>query len=138
LGVAELALAIAVILVGGRVLASATALLYVGFAAIAERLRGREVSCGCFGSASTRSSRWHVGANVACALVAAAAAIAGPPGAADAWARLPLAGVPHVVMVLTGSAVVLALLTVLPAAVDAARPRSRPVPVTFRMRGGSR
>lgn len=137
-GVVEVALAIGVIGIGGRVLASTTAALYVAFAAIAERLRGRQVSCGCFGSASARSSRWHVGVNLACALVAVAAAIAGPPGAADAWARLPLVGVPHVVMVLTGAASVLALLTVLPAAVDAARAPSRAVPVTFRMRGAPR
>ena len=138
LGLVELVLAAAVVVVGGRVLASATAALFVGFAAIAERLRGRNVSCGCFGSASARSSRWHVGVDLAGALVAAVAAVAGPPGAADAWGRLPMAGVPHVVMVLTGAAAVLALLTVLPAAIDAARAPSRPVPVTFRMRGAPR
>lgn len=139
LGIVEFALAIGVIVAGGRVLASTTAVLYLGFAAVAERLRGREVSCGCFGSASARSSRWHVGVDVACALVAASAAITGPPGALDAWDRLPLAGIAHVVMIVAGAAAVLALLTVLPAAGEAARaPSSRAVPVTFRLRGEPR
>lgn len=136
LGAAEVVLAAMVLVVGGRVLAAAIAVLYVAFAVIAWRLRGRDVSCGCFGSASTRSSWWHVGVDVACAVVAAVAAVAGPPSTADAWGRLPLAGAGHVVMVVTGATAVIALLTVLPAAQEAARGPSRTaVPVLFRMRG---
>ncbi len=136
LGGAEMVLAGMVLVVGGRALAAATAALYCGFAVIAWRLRGRDVSCGCFGSASARSTWWHVGVDVACAVVAAVAAVAGPPSTAEAWGRLPLAGVGHVVMVVTGAVAVIALLTVLPAAQEAARgPTRTGAPVLFRMRG---
>ncbi len=133
IGAGEVVLAIAVVVAGGAALAWVTGGLYLAFAVIAQRLRGREVSCGCFGSASARSSRWHVGMNVACALVAAAAAIVGPPAALDAWERLPVGGVAHVILVGAGAAAVVALLTVLPAATEAMRAPGRSVPVTFRV-----
>ena len=136
LGLGEVALACLTLAIGGPALASAVTVAYVAFTLVAWRLRGRDISCGCFGSASTRTSWLHVGVDAACGLVALAAVIAGTPTTADAWSRLPLAGVGHVALSLTGAAAVVALLTVLPAAQDAARGPSRTgVPVLFTMRG---
>jgi hypothetical protein len=134
LGLFEGVLAIAVVLSGG-IWAAALAGLYGAFALIALRLRHRNVDCGCFGAASTRASWIHVEVNAVAAIVAGWSAVVDVPGLRTATADLPAHGLAHLVLVPTGAAAMIALLTVLPAVRELSR--SRPVgdqPVLFRLR----
>jgi methylamine utilization protein MauE len=133
LGVTEGALAVAVLLVGGAALALLVGVLYLSFAAVAWRLRGGDVGCGCFGAASsTPPGSLHIAVNLLAAGVAASAAIDGVPGHVAAWHALPAWGVPHALLVVVGATATLGLLTVLPDARAAARGAARlPQPVLF-------
>ncbi len=116
IGLGEVALAVAVVVFGGRLLSSLLALAYLGFAAVAERLRRVPggMSCGCFGRQSTPPGPLHVGVNLAAAAFAAAAAVVGLPSFADTVSELPMAGIPAIVGALVGAAATVAVLTVLP------------------------
>lgn len=134
LGLGEGVVALAVVWRGGS-MAWLLAALYSAFALVAWRLRGRNVDCGCFGAASTKSSGIHVAVNVTAAVIAAWAAAIDVPGLRDAAGDLPAAGVAHLVLVVAGTAAMIALLTVLPAVRDLSRSPGVPdQPVLFRMR----
>ena len=134
LGLGEGLVALAVVWRGGAT-AWILAALYSAFALIAWRLRGRNVDCGCFGAASTKSSWIHVVVNVLAAAVSAWAAAVDVPGLRAAAGDLPAGGVAHLVLVVAGTAAMIALLTVLPAVRDLSRsPRVADQPVLFRLR----
>jgi hypothetical protein len=140
IGGIELALGAATIVVGGAALAAAVAAAYVAFAAVAWRLRGSDVGCGCFGAASsTPPGALHIAVNLVAAGIAIIAAASGVPGQARAWDELPGLGVPHVLLMIVGATATLGLLTVLPdarAAVDGEI--RRPQPVLFQPRRQTR
>ena len=119
----------------GGALVFALAALYGAFALIALRLRRRNVACGCFGAASTKASWVHVAVDVSATLVAAWAAAVDVPGLRVAVGELPAYGAAHVVLVVAGTAAMIALLTVLPAVRELSRSRpSVDQPVLFRLR----
>lgn len=123
-GLTELAVGLAAFAVGGRVLAAAVATLYLAFAVVTLVLLRRAdegVSCGCFGRLSARPSAVHVVANLGAAAVGATAAVAGVPGFVAARPDLPAAGVPQALAVAVGAWLLVAVLTVLPDVLDAAR-----------------
>jgi hypothetical protein len=134
LGAGEALVALAVVWQGGNA-AYVLAALYVAFAVIALRLRDRNVDCGCFGAASAKASWIHVVVNLIAAVGAGWAGAIAVPGLRDAFGDLPAHGVAHLVLVPTGVAAMIALLTVLPSVREISR--SRPVadqPVLFRLR----
>lgn len=74
LGLGEMGLGLAVVLVGGRVPALLLATAYVPLSAVAARQRARQQSCGCFGAARLPVTRAHLAVNgvaAACGLLAA-------------------------------------------------------------------
>lgn len=121
-GVAEVAVAVSVVVLGGRVAAALVAVTFLALAAFSWRMlrvAPAGTGCGCFGSAAGPVSRWHVGTNLAFAAVAAAALVRPP---ASLWAELgtqPWAGVP--LLVLTGLLTYCAylLMTALPSLLQA-------------------
>jgi hypothetical protein len=135
-GAAEVALGLVALLAGGRVAALAVAVAYAAFAAVAWRLRGGEIGCGCFGAASTTPpGRLHVAVDLAAVVVAVLAVLDAVPGHVDAWHRLPGLGVAHALLVVVGVVATLGLLTVLPDARAAADGQVRTVqPVLFQPR----
>ena len=90
-GAVEMVIAGYVILVGGRLSAAALGLAYVLLLAISWRVAavayGRD--CGCFGSASTPATYWHVGVNCAGAWVAGMGIVI-PSGGRTEFARTDL------------------------------------------------
>jgi hypothetical protein len=80
LGAAEIALALAVLLIGGPWLFGALAVAYLGFVAVAERQRRAGRGCGCFGAATTRVGPLHLGVDAVAAIAAGIAAWQGAPG----------------------------------------------------------
>jgi hypothetical protein len=81
LGVGEIALAVTVLVLGGRVAFAALAVAYAGFAGVAEHQRRAGRSCGCFGAASnTAVGPLHLGVDAFAALSAGAAAWLATPG----------------------------------------------------------
>ena len=82
LGGAEIALAAAVLVVGGPWLFAALAATYLGFTTVAERQRRAGRGCGCFGATTTRVGPLHLGVDAAAALAAGIAAWQGVPGVA--------------------------------------------------------
>ena len=75
LGLAEVALAAAVLVSGGRLPAALLAAAYAAFAVFAHRQARQGAGCGCFGQSDAPATRLHVAVNVAGAGVAAAAAV---------------------------------------------------------------
>ena len=123
LGLVELAVGAAAFLVGGRLLAAAVALLFIGFTIAVLRLRagGEAVSCGCFGRSSAPPTLVHVAVDLVAAVVAVAAAIFDAPGFLSMRADLPAAGVPQLLLTALAVWLGVAVLTVLPEALVAAR-----------------
>ena len=74
LGGGEIALAIAVLAVGGRLPAALLGIAYAVFAAFAYRQSRQGEGCGCFGVSDAPATRLHVVINVAAAALAAGAA----------------------------------------------------------------
>jgi hypothetical protein len=122
-GVIELALGIATFLVGGWLLAFATSVAFAVFALLALRLvqTASTASCGCFGRHSGRTTGLHVAIDVAAATLALAAGIADAPGLLDARSDLPGGGFVFTGLAALGAWLVIAALTVLPDALEAAR-----------------
>jgi hypothetical protein len=115
LGLLEVALAVATIAAGGVVLPALVGGLYLVFAVVSWQLRDADISCGCFGAASaTPPGPLHIGVNLVAAAVALAVALTDGPTLRDAWGDLPGAGIPHVMLVLIGTAATVGVLTVLP------------------------
>lgn len=124
LGTVELAVAVAVLADAGPWADAALGLLYVGFAglvAVAVRRGPEGVSCGCFGRYSAPPSTIHLVANAISAGLGLAAAATGPPALVDVLGEQPLAGVPLLALVAVATGLVIAVTTVLPDALDAAR-----------------
>ena len=127
-GPVEVTLGLAGLLLAGRAVAAGVALLFAAFAAMTARLvRGDgAVSCGCFGRLSARPSPVHVALNGAMAAGAATAAVLDVPAVVPT-ALAPDGGGP---LVLAGVALAawlaVAVLTVLPDTLDAARRRPAP------------
>lgn len=137
LAATEVLVGVAAFVQGGWLAALAVAALYGAFTVVSVLLLRRgAISCGCFGSASTRMSSLHVGVNVVATVLALAAAVLDVPGFVDARAELPWAGVPQFAYTVVGAALVVAVLTVLPDTLEAARrgPRRADVP-EFSIRG---
>jgi len=125
-GAVELGIGVAALVTGATVLAAIVGASYVAFAVVVlvALESGRPISsCGCLGKVDTPPSWVHV----AIALVAAGVAIAAAT-AVDSQVALPevvsaqpLAGVPFVLLVGTGVALVLLAFTSLPKTMAAAR-----------------
>ena len=134
LGFGEAALALFAVWRGGAA-ALVLAGLYLAFALIAWRLQRRNIACGCFGAASTKTSGIHIAVNAAAAAVATWAAAIDVPGLRAAFRDLPAFGIGHLVLVSAGAAAMIALLTVLPAVRELSRTRPGvDQPVLFRLR----
>lgn len=123
LGLVELAVGAAAFFLGGVVTAALVALLYAGFTIAVAKLRAddADVSCGCFGRSSAPPTLVHVAVDGAAAVVAVAAAVTAAPGFLAMRPDLPAAGVPHLVLTLLAVGLGVAVLTVLPEALVAAR-----------------
>jgi hypothetical protein len=96
-GMAEAVLAATAVIAGGPLAAVAVTASYLGFTWFvvrALRLGAPLSSCGCFGRSDTRPTLVHVAVNLACAGVAAVAALLPLPDAATVSAAQPLAGLP--------------------------------------------
>jgi hypothetical protein len=130
IGAVEVALAIAVLAVGGSLPAVGVIAAYVGFAGFAEVLRRRSrgrADCGCFGAASAPVSRLHVVLNVVIAAVAAATLPDPVPDLPDALGLTPWSGVPLALLVAVLSWQIVVTLTLLPRVQAEAR-RAAPRP----------
>jgi hypothetical protein len=123
LGLIEVAVGVAAFLAGGRVPAAAVAVLFAVFTVAVLRLRagGEAVSCGCFGRSSAPPTMVHVVVDVVAALVAVAAAVTDAPGFVSMRPDLPAAGIPQLGLTALAVWLGVALLTVLPEALVAAR-----------------
>ena len=114
-GCAEIALAVAAIVVGGVVLPALLGGLYLVFAVVSWQLRDADISCGCFGAASaTPPGPLHIGVNLVSAAIGFGVALTDGPSLRDVWGDLPGAGVPHALLVVIGTVATVGLLTVLP------------------------
>lgn len=121
---AEIVVGVCAFVFGGWLAAAAVALLFAGFAVLSAVLlrRGeRSISCGCFGKRSAKISGIHVVVDAVAAGVAALAAITNAPGYFDVRADLPAGGVPQFAAMVLVAALVIAVLSVLPDTLDAAR-----------------
>jgi len=129
-GAFELVVALGALVTGATALAVVVALSYAVFAVVVmlALASGTPISsCGCLGRVETPPSWVHVGIDLAAAGVAAAAAIAVDTQIAlpDVLSRQPLLGVPFLVLVAVGVALVFLAFTALPKTMAAAR-RLRP------------
>lgn len=132
LGLTELVVGVATILVGGWMFPAVVALFYAGFSGfVAVRLRaGDTAGCGCFGAATSPLTPGHLVFNAA-ATVGAVFFVAAPaPSLSTVLADQPWAGIPYLLLVALGVALSVAVLTVLPATRAAARPPAA-VPLRF-------
>lgn len=124
LGSIELAAGVAALVAGGPVAAAVVAALYLVFAAIAWHLvRSGEqaASCGCFGRLSAPATWIHVTFDLVAAAIGAAATLTGAPGLAEVDVGGALPHLVSVLLVALGTWLGVAVLTVLPAAMAAAR-----------------
>jgi len=125
-GAVELVVALGALVTGATVLAIVVALSYAVFAVVVmvALASGRPISsCGCFGKVDTPPSRVHVVVDVVAAGVAAAAAAAVDTQVAlpDVVSKQPLAGVPFVLLVAIGVALLFLAFTALPKTMAAVR-----------------
>lgn len=121
---AEVVVGVSAFVFGGRLASAALAALYGGFAVISLVLvrRGeRNVSCGCFGRSSATISPVHVAVDAVAALIGLAAAITSVPGFFDLQPDLPAFGLVQLAFVALAAWLTIAVLTVLPETLDAAR-----------------
>jgi len=114
LGAAEVAVGLAVVVVGGTVPSAIMAVMYAGFAGFVARQAGRGEDCGCFGSQPAPATRLHVGVNAIAAVAAAAAAVAPGPSLPAAFGAAPLTGALTIGLLALAVAGVRLLLTALP------------------------
>jgi hypothetical protein len=123
LGLVEVAVGVAASLLGGWALAAAVAVLFLVFTIAVLRLRagGEAVSCGCFGRSSAPPTMIHAVVDAVAALVAVAAAVTDAPGFLSMRPDLPAAGLSQLGLTVLAVWLGVALLTVLPEALVAAR-----------------
>ena len=116
-GVVEIAVALTVIAVGGRLPAMAMAVLYAGFAGfILFGMRSTAVSsCGCFGDEDTAPNGLHLAVDLTATAVAAAVAVRPLSHLAGVMADTPAWGAPLLLLILIGTWLALLALTLLPA-----------------------
>lgn len=119
LGVTEVTVAVAVLLVGGWAPALCLVALYTAFAVFAwSQHRDPAATCGCFGTTYAPLSRLHVAVD---ALLAGSSALAVPAGPSLATAASGLgivAGGTLVVLIVTAAALLRVMLTGLPELAD--------------------
>jgi hypothetical protein len=125
-GAFELAVAVGALVTGATGLAIVVALSYAVFAVVVmlALAAGTPISsCGCLGRIETPPSWVHVGIDVVAAGVAAAAAVAVDAEIAlpDVLSKQPLLGVPFLVLLGVGVALVFLAFTALPKTLAAAR-----------------
>lgn len=127
LGVAEVAIALAAIALGGPVTTGLVAGAYLGFAWFARRLqittRGA-APCGCFGASSAPVGTLHVVVNLLIAAGVGLAAVDAPGALWSAAGDTPWAGVPFVGLVLLLAWLLYVTLTALPETIEAAKATS--------------
>lgn len=100
LGLAEVALAVAVLVLGGSVAFGLLGAAYLGFTAVAWHQRRHDRGCGCFGTEDTQVGALHLVANlVAAATAATAAAALVGPGLPTLLATAPIAAVTATVLI---------------------------------------
>ncbi len=116
-GVAEAAIGVWALVTADRAAAVLVALSYLAFTGfvVVALVRGAPIaSCGCFGKADTPPSWVHVGVNLVAVVAAVVVAIDPGVGLGDLLADQPLAGVPFVLLTLTGLFLAFLALTLLP------------------------
>ena len=126
LGVVEIAIAGAALVVGGAIPAALVALTYVGFAGFVAVLARRTRStapCGCFGASDAPVGTLHVVLNVAIAALAVGAAIRPTDGLAQATSETPWAGVPFFALTALLAWATYVALTLLPELQAAMKPQ---------------
>ena len=123
LGALEVVVGVAALLFGGRLLAGAVAVLFAAFTVAVLRLRagGEAVSCGCFGRSSAPPTLVHVAVDAVASAIAVAAVVVDAPGLLDLRESSPAAGVPLIGLTALAVWLTVAVLTVLPEALVAAR-----------------
>lgn len=114
LGLYELGVAAAVLLLGGTVPAALLTATYAAFAGFAWRQSRRGEGCGCFGEAAAPSTTVHVALNVVAAVAGAAAAI-GQAGAVTDAGGDALTWTAGAALLVTATALLRLTLTALPA-----------------------
>ncbi|WP_426572157.1 MauE/DoxX family redox-associated membrane protein [Aquihabitans sp. McL0605] len=124
LGVAEIAIALAAILVGGPVATGLVAVSYLGFAGFARRLdtktRG-SAPCGCFGASSAPVGTLHVVLDLVIAVGVGVAALDAPGPIWSAAADTPWSGLPFLGLVALLTWLLYVALTTLPETLAAAK-----------------
>ena len=106
----------------GAALVAASYLLFAGFVTVALVRRAPIATCGCFGKADSPPSVLHLVLDLG-AVVAALAVMADPGvGVGDVLAEQPLAGIPYLLLVATGTGLAYVGLTSLPRVLALARP----------------
>ena len=122
LGVVEMGLGIAALVIGGPVTAGIVGVFYVGFAAAVVRaLMVGATSCGCFGRAESPPTRIHVAGTIGLAVVSFIAIGGATP--LEVMENQPVGGLGFVVLVGVLAGLFLVLFTALPEAMAARRPR---------------
>lgn len=124
LGVVEVLIAVAALVVGGPVATGLVAASYLGFAWFARRLQVKTrgaAPCGCFGSSSAPVGTLHVALDLLIAVGVAAAALDAPGPIWEAAGETPWGGVPFVGLALLLTWMLYAALTALPEALAAAK-----------------
>ncbi|MGN6608058.1 MAG: MauE/DoxX family redox-associated membrane protein [Jatrophihabitans sp.] len=122
-GVVEVAVAAAVVTLGGRTPAVALAVLYAAFVGVVGLaiLRHSSASCGCFGATDAPIGRGHLGVDLV-ALAAAIATAVHPAGALGGLTGLPTGhGIVAAAQVLVLTALGYLCITALPALAAARR-----------------
>lgn len=122
-GSLEVVVGVGALLVGGRAFGAAVAVLFAVFTVAVVRLRagGEAVSCGCFGRSSAPPTLVHVVVDALAFVVAATATVVDAPGFLSMQPDLPGAGVPQLLLTALAVWLGVAVLTVLPEALVAAR-----------------
>lgn len=133
IGLFEVAVGAAAVVVGSPIVAGLLALGYAAFLATSLWARHADVSCGCFGEASSRPDVAHL-LLVAAGLVVALGAVASGSGGAVALAGSGGAGLLSIISGLLAGTVAVVVMTVVPT-VRAAGRRS-PVPLFGPASGG--
>jgi hypothetical protein len=130
LGIAEIVIAVAALVVGGPVATALVAISYLGFAWFARRLdvktRG-SAPCGCFGASSAPVGTLHVVVNLLVAVGVGVATLDAPGAIWDAAGDTPWGGVPFLGLTALLAWMLYAALTALPEALAAAK---APAPAT--------
>jgi hypothetical protein len=116
-GACEVGVGAYAIVAGDRLGAALVAMSYLAFAGFVAVAIAREApisTCGCFGKADTPPSVVHLGFDLAAAAVALAVVVDPTAAIGDVLADQPLAGVPYLLLVATGTYLAFLALTVLP------------------------